>query len=318
LLFHSGNSAQLHGELTVDRLDEINAFVSVSDARSFTQAARRLAVSSAQVSKLVGRLENRLGARLLNRTTRDVSLTDTGRAYLERARQLLEEFASLESSVREQSGPRGLLRISAPVSFGSAQLVPALLDFAAAYPDVLLDVSSTDRMVNLVEDGFDVAVRIGQLSDSSLVARKLAAVRLVTCAAPAYLARAGAPETVEDLGLHEAVIDTNVVDPTLWRFGRGSERQEVRLQGRLRFSGAAACVAAAAAGFGLTRVPAFAAAEDLRAGRLKALLCRFEPETIHVHAVYPHARHLAPKVRAFVDFLAQRYAGEPEWHQGWA
>ena len=170
----------------MDRFDEINAFTAEADApSSFTQGARRLGVSSAQVSKLVARLENRLGARLLNRTTRDVSLTDTGRAYLERARGLLEDFETLEGSVRDQSGPTGLLKISAPVSFGATQLTPALLDFAAAFPEVSLDVSATDRMVNLVEEGFDVGVRIGQLPDSSVIARKLAAVRLVTCASPA-------------------------------------------------------------------------------------------------------------------------------------
>jgi DNA-binding transcriptional LysR family regulator len=301
----------------VDRLDEINAFAAVADARSFTQAARRLGVSSAQVSKLVARLENRLSARLLNRTTRDVSLTDTGRAYLERARQVLEDFASLESSVRDESGPSGALRVSAPVSFGAAELTPALLEFASAYPLVALDVSSTDRMVNLVEEGFDVAIRIGQLEDSSLIARKLAAVLIVTCAAPDHLARAGRPRTPEDLIEHEAILDTNAADPTVWRFGSGAARRDVRVRGRLRFSGAVPCVAAARAGFGVTRAPAFAAADDLRAGRLEALLCDFEPEVIHVHAVYPHGRHLAAKVRAFVDFLASRYAGEPEWHQGW-
>jgi DNA-binding transcriptional LysR family regulator len=276
----------------MDRLDEIRAFAAVAEARSFTQGARRLGVSSAQASKLVARLEDRLGARLLNRTTRDVSLTDTGRAYLERAKQLLEDFEALQGSVRDQDGcPRGTLKISAPVSFGAHQLTPALLDFACAFPDLALD--------------------------SSLVMRKLAEVRLVTCASPAYLEKHGAPETLADLAGHEAVIDTNGPDPTIWRFGPPSERQEVRVHGRLRFAGAEACVAAARAGFGITRTPAFAAAEDLRAGRLKALLCGFESEMIHVHVVYPHARHLAPKVRVFVDFLAKRYAGEPEWHRGW-
>lgn len=301
----------------MDRFDEINAFAAVADARSFTQGARRLGVSSAQVSKLVARLENRLGARLLNRTTRDVSLTDTGRAYLERARIVLEDFEALEGSVRDQSGPRGLLKISAPVSFGAAQLMPALLDFAAAYPEVSLDVSATDRMVNLVEEGFDVGVRIGQLGDSSLIARKLAAVRLVTCASPGYLQAAGAPVTPHDLAHHEAIIDTNARDPLVWHYGSQSERMEVRVHGRLRFGGADACVAAARRGLGVTRTPAFAAADDLRSGGLVPLLCAYEPQLIHVHAVYPHARHLAAKVRAFVDFLAERYAGEPEWHQGW-
>jgi DNA-binding transcriptional LysR family regulator len=301
----------------MDRFDEINAFAAVADARSFTQGARRLGVSSAQVSKLVARLENRLGARLLNRTTRDVSLTDTGRAYLERARGLLEDFEALEGSVRDQSGPRGLLKISAPVSFGAAQLTPALLDFAAAYPEVSLDVTATDRMVNLVEEGFDVGVRIGELGDSSLIARKLAAVRMVTCASPAYLQAAGAPATPDDLAQHEAILDNNMRDPTVWSYGSHSDHYDVRVHGRLKFGGADACVAAAERGLGITRTPAFAAADDLRAGRLTPLLCAYEPQLIHVHAVYPHARHLAAKVRVFVDFLAERYAGEPEWHQGW-
>jgi DNA-binding transcriptional LysR family regulator len=301
----------------MDRFDEINAFAAVSDARSFTKAARRLGVSSAQVSKLVARLENRLGARLLNRTTRDVSLTDTGRAYLERARTLLEDFDALEGLVRDQDGPRGLLRVSAPLSFGTSQLTPALLDFAGAYPDVALEVSQTDRMVNLVEEGFDVAVRIGQLPDSSLIARRLAPVRIVTCASPEYLQRTGTPLEPQDLAGHEAIIDTNAREPFVWSYGVGGETHEVRVHGRLRFAGADACVAAARRGLGVASTPAFAAADDLRAGRLVPLLCAFEPQLIHIHAVYPHGRHLAAKIRAFVDFLAERYAGEPEWHQGW-
>jgi DNA-binding transcriptional LysR family regulator len=301
----------------MDRLDEIAAFVAVADARSFTQGARKLDVSSAQVSKLVARLENRLKARLLNRTTRDVSLTDVGRAYLERARELLEEFETLETTVRDQSGPSGLLKISAPMSFGATQLTPALIDFASVCNAVALDVVFSDRMVNLVEEGFDVAIRIGHLSDSSLVARKLAAVRMVTCASPDYLKRVGAPADLGDLSAMEAILDTNMKDPTVWRFLKGGEPHDVRVRGRLRFAGADACVAAARAGFGVVRTPAFAAADDLRAGRLVPVLCHYEPELIHIHAVYPHARHLAAKVRGFVDFLAERYAGEPEWHQGW-
>lgn len=301
----------------MDRLDEIRAFVAVAEALSFTQGARKLDVSGAQASKLVARLENRLGARLLNRTTRDVSLTDTGAAYLDSARDVLERFEALETSVRDQSGPSGTLKVSAPVSFGRGQLTPALLDFAAGCGAVSLEVTFSDRIVNLVEEGFDVAVRIGHLTDSSLVARKLAAVRLVTCASPDYLARAGAPTALEDLAAHEAILDSNMRDANAWRFGPHGDVREVRVHGRLKFSGAEACVAAAVAGFGIARSPAFAAADELRAGRLVPILCNFEPELIHVYAVYPHARHLAAKVRAFVDFLAQRYAGEPEWHQGW-
>ncbi|MDB5452000.1 MAG: transcriptional regulator,LysR family [Caulobacteraceae bacterium] len=302
----------------MDRLDEINAFTAVADARSFTKGAQRLGVSSAQVSKLVARLENRLGARLLNRTTRDVSLTDTGRAYLERARDLLGEFEALETSVRDQGGPRGLLRISAPVSFGATQLQPALLDFAAAYPDVGIEVSFADRTVNLVDEGFDVAVRIGRLADSSLVARKLAPVRLVTCASPDYLAKHGEPQHPSELANHAAILDLNLREPHLWAFRVGAEDVDVRVDGRLRFSSPDACLAAALAGFGVARSPAFVPMDDLASGRLKTILCPYEPASINVFAVYPHGRHLAAKVRVFVDFLAERFAGEPAWHKGWA
>jgi DNA-binding transcriptional LysR family regulator len=301
----------------VDRIDEIRGFTAVADARSFARAARRLGISTAQTSKLIARLENRLGARLLNRTTRDVSLTDTGRAYLERARELIAEFEALDASVRDAAGPRGLLKASAPISFGAVELGPALLDFAAAYPDVGLEVSFSDRAVNLVDEGFDAAVRIGTLADSSLVARKLASVRLVTCASPAYIDRHGAPRKPKDLAAREIIIDLNRRDPFVLGFGRGAGRTEVRINGRLRFASADACVAAARAGFGIARVPAFVAAEDLRTGHLRSLLCEFEPDPVPVHVVYATPRHLAAKVRVFVDFLADRFVGEPSWHQGW-
>jgi DNA-binding transcriptional LysR family regulator len=302
----------------MDRLDEMAAFAAVAEARSFTQGARRLGVSSAQVSKLVARLEDRLGARLLNRTTRDVSLTDTGRAYLERARALLDDFEALEGSVRDEAGPKGLLRISAPVAFGAIQLDPALFEFAETYPDVSLEVFYADRLVNLVDEGFDVGIRIGNLADSSLIARKLAPVHMVTCASPVYLQAHGVPQTPAELADHEAIIDPNVRDPYQWNFGQNGQCMETRVHGRLRFASADACLAAAERGFGIARAPDFVAAERLRSGRLNTLLCNFEPEMVHVHAVYPHARHLAAKVRVFVDFLAKRFAGEPEWRRGWA
>lgn len=301
----------------VDRLDEMAAFAAVADARSFTQGAKRLGVSGAQISKLVARLEDRLGARLLNRTTRDVSLTDTGRAYLERARALLEDFETLEGSVRDETGPSGLLRIAAAAAFGRAQLDQALLDFAAAYPDVQMEVFYADRQVNLVDEGFDVAVRIGQLTDSSLIARRLAPVRMVTCASPAYLQAHGVPQIPADLNSHEAIIDLNVREPYVWGYGIGGECMDARVHGRLRFASAEACLEAAERGFGIARAPAFVAVERLRQGVLTPFLCNFEPETVYVHAVYPHTKHLAAKVRAFVDFLAKRFAGEPEWHRGW-
>ncbi len=193
----------------MDRIDEIRGFTVVADSRSFTRAARRLGISPAQISKLVARLEDRLGARLLNRTTRTVSLTDTGRAYLEQARDLVVEFDALDASIGDSAEPKGRLRVSAPIAFGAIELGPALLDFAAAYPALTLEVSFSDRAVNLADEGFDAAVRIGNLSDSSLVARKLASARVITCASPDYLKRHGAPRKPQDLSTRESIIYLN-------------------------------------------------------------------------------------------------------------
>jgi DNA-binding transcriptional LysR family regulator len=302
----------------MDRIEELRVFVAVAEMRSFAQAARRLGISPAQASKLVARLEDRLNSRLLNRTTREVSLTDGGGAFHARARALIEEFDQLERSAQETSVPRGLLKVTGPATFGARQLGPVLFEFAFAYPEVGLEVSFTDRMVNLVEEGFDVAVRVGRLADSSLVARKLATVRVVTVASPAYLAKRGEPRQPDDLQNHDVILDLNVPDPYLWVFGKASTREEVRVTGRLRFANPLICAAAAGAGLGIARVPAFAAAADLRGGRVVPLLRQYEPDPVTVHAVYPHARHLASKVRVFVDFLAQRFTGDAEWHQGWS
>ncbi|MDP3659340.1 LysR family transcriptional regulator [Phenylobacterium sp.] len=301
----------------MDRVDALRTFIAVADARSFTEAARRLGVSPSQASKVLMRLEDRLGARLLNRTTRDVALTDVGRAYLESARAVVEAFETLDDSVRDDGQPRGLLRVSAPVTFGAAPLQPALLAFAQAYPQVGLEVSFSDRTVNLVDEGFDVAVRITRLADSSLIARKLAETRIVVCASPDHLQRHGTPQTPEALAGREAILDLNLREPTLWDFRVGGARRDIRVEGRLRFSSPAACLHAAREGFGIARAPAFAATDDLRSGRLIPILTAFECEPIGVHAVYPHARHLAAKVRVFVDFLARRFAGRPAWHVGW-
>jgi DNA-binding transcriptional LysR family regulator len=301
----------------MDRIQEMRVFVAVADLRSFAQAARRLGVSTAQASKLIARLEDRLNCRLLHRTTRDVSLTDSGRTLHARARALVEEFDQLERSAQEMAMPRGLLKISAPLSFGIQQLGPMLVDFARAYPDVGLEVSFTERMVNLVDDGFDAAVRIGMLADSSLVARKLATIRNVTVASPEYLATHGVPRTPEALQKHDLILDLNFADPYVWSFGSGAKRMGVRVTGRLRFANPYICLAAARAGFGIARAPAFAAAEDLRNGRVTSLLTKYEPDPATIYAVYPHARHLASKVRVFVDFLAARFTGEAEWHQAW-
>jgi DNA-binding transcriptional LysR family regulator len=301
----------------MDSLVEIRAFVAVAEVLSFMRGGQRLNISPAQVSKLVARLEAQLGVRLLNRTTRQVSLTDAGRDYVTRVRPLLDAFDALQSTVRDVSGPRGLLKVSAPSAFGADEVEPAMLDFARACPDVSLEVNFSDRIVNLVEEGFDVAVRITRLRDSTLVARKIADVRMVSIAAPAYLEGHGTPQEPEDLQNHQAVIDLNSPAPMSWAYRRDDASVEVAINGRLRFSSGQACVGAAEAGFGIARLPAFFVAGALRAGRLRIVLDKFEPPPLAVYVVYPATKHLSAKVRAFVDFLVARFAGEPDWHKGW-
>jgi DNA-binding transcriptional LysR family regulator len=303
----------------MDRLDADRMFVAVMETGSFTGAAKRLGTSSGQASKLVSHLEAELGVRLLNRTTRAVSPTEAGQAYYDRLRPLLEEFDNLDLAIRNISqSPRGRLRLTAPLTFGSLELAPALNDFAARYPDIELDVSFSDRVVNLVDEGFDMAVRVGRPGDSSLIIRKLCDVRIVVIGSAGYLERHGGPETPEDLALHHCIIDTNFRDPSRWPF-RDQERGErtVAVSGRIRYSNAEACLRAAEAGLGLACVPAFVAGDAIRSGQVKRLLQAFETDPYGVHALYPHSRHLAAKVRLLVDFLAERYRSTPSWEAGW-
>ncbi len=303
----------------MDRLHCDRMFLAVIETGSFTAAARRLGTSSGQASKLVSRLEAELGVRLLNRTTRAVSPTEAGQAYGDRLRPLIEEFDALDLSIRNVSQvPRGRLRLTAPLTFGGLELAPALNDFAARYPEIALDVTFSDRMVNLVDEGFDLALRIGRLEDSSLIARRLCTVRIVVVAAPGYLKRAGQPRVPDDLRHHACIIDTNFRDPDRWTLrAAGGETLAIPVTGRLRYSNATACPSAAEAGLGLACLPAFVAADALRAGRLQAVLTAHEGDPLGLHAVYPHSRLLAAKVQVLVGFLAERYRGTPPWDRGW-
>lgn len=293
-------------------------FVAVLETGSFAKAAQTIGISAGQASKLVSRLETDLGVQLLNRTTRALSPTEVGKAYFERVRPLLEEFDALDASVRNASAAAtGRLRLSLPVSFGTAQLAPVLIDFARAFPDIQLDVSFSDRVVNLIDEGFDVAIRIGNPSDSTLIARKLCDMRIVCAAAPGYLDAHGAPAEPAALADRACIIDTNFREPFTWRFLNGTAPLAVAVSGRLRFSNAEACLAAAAAGLGIARVPSFMAGPQFRAGTVRPLLQDFEDRSFGVYVVYPPGRHLALKVRVLVDFLVSRYRGDPPWDHGW-
>jgi DNA-binding transcriptional LysR family regulator len=304
--------------LLMERLDCDRMLVAVLEVGSFAGAAERLGTSSGQASKLVSKLEADLGVQLIKRTTRALSPTEVGGAYYERIKALLEEFDALDASVRSASGaPTGRLRLTAPISFGTAQLAPVLIDFARTYPGVQLDVSFSDRTVNLVDEGFDAAIRIGKPGDSSLIARKLCDVRIVLAAAPVYLEIRGEPKTPADLSEHDCIVDTNFRDPGNWQFWMGNSEQTVPVTGPLRFSNADACIAAAEAGLGIARVPSFVAGASFRSGSLRPLLCAFEGEPVALYVLYPPGRHLALKVRVLVDFLVSCYRGEPSWDRGW-
>lgn len=308
----------LQGE-TMDRLECDRMFIAVMETGSFVSAAERLETSSGQASKLISRLEADLGVRLLNRTTRSVSPTEAGQAYYERLRPLIDEFDALDLDIRDISqSPRGRLRVTAPLTFGILELAPALNAFAGRYPEIELDVSFSDRVINLVDDGFDMAVRVGRPEDSSLIIRKLCAVRIVVVGAPAYIERHGAPKTPNDLERHACIADTNFRDPQRWPFrDKHGKAQSVSVNGRIRYSNGEACLKAAEGGLGLACVPGFVAGEAIRAGRVVRLLQDFETEPFDVSVLYPHGRHLAAKVRLLVDELVERYRGTPEWEEGW-
>ncbi len=303
----------------MDRLECDRMFVAVYETGSFSLGARRIGVSSGQASKLVSRLEAELGVQLLSRTTRALSPTEVGRAYYERVRALIAEFDALDDSVRSASGEAsGRLALTAPTSFGVGPLMPALIAFADAYPRIRLDVSFSDRIVNLLDEGFDAAIRVGAPDDSSYIARKLCPMRVIVAASPQYLARGGEPLAPEDLTDHDCIIDTNRREPNVWDFRLpDGETARVAVEGRLRFSNGEACVAAAEAGRGIVRAPSFIAGPRILSGALKPLLRAFEADRLGVFALYPASRHLAAKVRALTDFLAQAFRGVPPWDQGW-
>jgi DNA-binding transcriptional LysR family regulator len=304
----------------MQNLTDIAIFVKVVELSSFTAAAEALEMSQPVVSKAVTRLEEKLGARLLNRTTRRLSLTEAGSELYRRSVHALEEIENAELEVaRFQTEPRGTLRVSAPMSFSILQLGPVIQTFMDRYPGVSVELSMDDRQVDLVQEGFDLAIRIGRLRDSSLIARKICPCRQVICASPAYLAKRGTPERPEDLFEHNCILYSLLSAPREWRLvdAEGNEHI-VPVHGTLQSNNGLVNRAAAMAGGGIILLPTFYLCDQLRSGELKPILCQFKPEEIAVHAVYPERRNLMPKVRAFVDFVAATFGPEPPWEKGWA
>lgn len=300
----------------MDRLTEMEAFVRVVDLGGFTDAARKMGVSKSAISKHVSALEARLGARLLNRTTRRVNPTEIGLAYYDRATRVLSEATEADAMAASMQGtPQGELRVSAPLSFGIRHLGPAVSDFLNAYPEVAVRVSLDDRFVELVAEGYDLALRVGALPDSTLIARKLAETALMLVASPAYLRRAGTPQSIEALADHQLLHYSNLASGHSWRLRspNGDERQ-VRAVGRLTVNNGDALLRAACDGLGIALSPAFICAEALRTGAVVEVLPTARPQPLGLWAVYPAGRFTQPKLRAFVDFLAERFkTAGPDW-----
>ena len=289
----------------MDTLTRMRAFIDVVEAEGFSAAARKIGRSKALLSKYVRELEDELGALLLNRTTRQFSLTEAGHTYYKRASEIVREVDSLADAVRESSGDvRGRIKLSAPRTFADAPIGQSLIDFAKEHPDIVLEIDLDDRFVDLVEEGFDLAIRITRLESSSLIARRLAPFSLQVCGSPELIARHGRPTRPQDLAHVPCIVDTNGRWLSNWPFiGDNSELVSVSVSGPMEVNSPLASRAAAISGLGFTILPDFIAAPAIEKGKLVPVLADRMPKGGGIYAVYPHRRYLPAKVRVFVDFL---------------
>ncbi|MAE34913.1 MAG: LysR family transcriptional regulator [Oceanospirillaceae bacterium] len=291
----------------MDRIEAMRTLVSVIHEGSFTRAAERLSISPQLVSKYVAQLEEHLGVRLLNRTTRRIHLTEAGERYVQQAQQILSDIDDMESQAGDlQAKARGLLRIAAPVSFASLHLAEPLVLFQQSHPDVGIDLQLSDRKVDIIDEGFDVALRIGQLKDSSLVARKLTDIRLAYCASPEYLKKYGEPASLAELPQHRFLHYSYMEDEQLRQAGIQRGHQFSCNNGEVLNN-------AAIAGAGIVMQPTFISGAALVDGRLVEILKQEAPEPIALYAVYAHRTLLSSKVRAFIDYLSDYFSGAPSW-----
>jgi DNA-binding transcriptional LysR family regulator len=300
----------------MDRIDAMRTFVTVVSEGTFTRAADRLEMSPQLVSKYVSQLEQHLGVRLLNRTTRKIHLTEAGAGYHQRAQQILNDIDDMENQLGDlQTEARGLLRISAPTSFAILHMAPLLSEFQKAYPAVGIDLQLNDRKVDIVEEGFDIALRIGHLKSSSLIAKRIAPIRLVMCASPAYLKQYGTPRRPEDLRNHHYLrysymeLDSN---QTVHRWLQSSSRDQ---SSDMISNNGDVLVAAAIAGAGIALQPTFISGSAIKEGKLQVILPEYDPESMALFAVYAHRQLMASKVRSFIDFIETFFDDPPYWDQ---
>ncbi len=299
----------------MDKFEDIQAFIAVVDAGSFTAAAEKLDSAKSAVSRRVSALEERLGVQLLRRTTRVLNLTDTGRSFYEHGTRILADLEEAEAAVQQEHGElRGTLRVALPLSFGVRHMGGPIATFGKLHPKVDFDLDLNDRRVDLIADNIDVALRIGRLADSSLIARRLFDVRAVVCGSPHYLHEHGTPATPEDLRDHRCLVYSNLAEPSRWSYVEGAgKRQFVNVNASMTASSGDFLSNAAAHGMGLIIQPTFIAADAIRRGNLVPVLTDYKWPITPAYAVYPPTRHLSFRVRAFIDFLAEKFAGTPQW-----
>ncbi|MES3151717.1 LysR family transcriptional regulator [Sphingomonas faeni] len=291
----------------MDRIDAMTTLIAAVDGGSLSAASRNLGMPLATVSRKVSELEAHLRTKLVIRTSRKLLLTEPGRAYVAASRRILEEIDETERAASGEYGaPQGHLTITAPIMFGRLHVEPVVLAFLQAYPDIQARLILADHVVNLVDDHIEVAIRIGRLPDSAMVATRLGTIRRVACASPDYLAKRGTPETLEMLADHDCVMFEGLYSSTVWNFGCGERAAAVPIKPRFAVNTADAAIAAAVAGTGITRVLSYQVADALAAGELRLVLEPFEPEPLPVHLVYPAQSLLPLKLRAFLDFSAPR------------
>ena len=296
--------------MALDRLQAMNVFVKVVEQGSFARAAERMALSTSAVSRHVADLETHLATRLLNRTTRRLSLTESGQAYFERALHLLADLEETEAVISSSTvTPRGTIRMTCSSGFGVPHLAPAIGAFQARYPEVRFDISASNRFVDLVEEGLDLAIRIGDLGNPNLIARKIGTMRLIACASPAYLKRKGVPKHPDDLAKHNCFTYEYSPLKNMWPFrDRKNNDVGVRIAGSVHANNGEMLAAIAAAGVGIALEPDFIVGPLIKSGELVEILKSYQPAPYNIYAVYPSRRHLSAKVRTFVDFLADHFA----------
>lgn len=300
----------------MEDLAAMAVFAKVVESKGFSAAARQLGLTKSAVSKQVSRLETSLGARLLNRTTRALSLTEAGAAVYEHCARLVAAAEEAELAVhRLAATPRGLLRVTASFAFGRQHVAPAIKDFLDAYPEVQVQLMLTDRMVDLADEGFDLAIRIADRLGDNLVARRLAPVRFAVCGAPDYLARRGTPKKPVDLSEHNCLVSSQEGLGDVWRFQSRTGNERVRVRGNFQVNSSEATRDAMLAGMGIGMAPTFTVGPDIRVGRLKVVMPRHQVVAPYdaVHAVYLPNRHLLPRMRAFIDCIAARFGPKPYW-----